>query len=453
MEITLTKKAFLNIIGGIEEIYKMAKPEEKLSNSTYKTRGEKTQENPHGWYDFVPDVNKPCIFMLPGDGTSGDYGANAQLKKIVELLKARGCEKEVDACVVVYDFGIKFYENKQEARNLLMNKYNRGSKKNTSSREQPESEIINPEYIDDIFEKFFENRVSDNDGERLSYNEACRRVRNLTIFAHCHGAYTFLKLEEKMQQRMKELGYSDAERQGIQKQMLCAAYAPYCPLGISKSTMLSFCCAKDTVVRHGNHFQDGIRYLNNNNRLQFSYFPKEKGEVFVAPSFMIDEMDGHNFIWHFPKRKEIFYDLKPSSQSNWIAENDPIKSSQALTGMLGNVLVNGAICAIEGTPLPDTKELVCQYREVGNDNELVNSQISSVFKMIYAIAKNNGETCWNVIHNMTHDTAKKKSEAKSKIKTLRKYAEPNLGKSKRNGVEKLSICTRLYFDKIKKKLR
>ena len=70
----------------------MAKSEEKLSNSTYKTRGVKTQENPYGWYDFVPDVNKPCIFMLPGDGTSCDYGANAQLKKIVELLKVRGCE-------------------------------------------------------------------------------------------------------------------------------------------------------------------------------------------------------------------------------------------------------------------------------------------------------------------------------------------------------------------------
>ena len=431
----------------------MAKSEEKLSNSTYKTRGVKTQENPYGWYDFVPDVNKPCIFMLPGDGTSCDYGANAQLKKIVELLKARGYEKEVDACVVVYDFGIKFYENKQEARNLLMNKYNRGAKKNTSSNEQRESEIINPQYIDDIFEKFFENRISDDDGERLSYNEACRRIRNLTIFAHCHGAYTFLKLEEKMQQRMKDLGYSDIERLRIQKQMLCAAYAPYCPLGVSKSTMISFCCAKDTIIRHGNHFQNGIRYLNNNNRLQFSYFPKEKGEVFVAPSFMIDEMDGHNFIWNFPKRKETLYDLKPSFQINWIAENDPIKSSQALTGMLGNVLVNGAISAIEGNPLPDTKELVCRYREVGDDNELANSQISSAFKMIYAIAKNNGEACWNAIHGMAHDTAKKKNEEKTKIKNLRKYAEPNLGKPKRNGAEKLSISVQMYFDKIKKKLR
>ena len=196
----------------------MAKSEEKLSNSTYKTRGVKTQENPYGWYDFVPDVNKPCIFMLPGDGTSFDSVANSQLEKIVNLLEERGCEKEVDTCIVVYDFGVKFYDNKQEARNLLMNKYNRGAKKDKSTNSQPDSEIVNPEYIDDIFDRFFENRISNEKGEKLPYDEACRRIRNLIIFAHCHGAYTFLKLEEKMQRRMRELGYSDNERLGIQKQ-------------------------------------------------------------------------------------------------------------------------------------------------------------------------------------------------------------------------------------------
>ena len=194
-----------------------------------------------------------------------------------------------------------------------------------------------------------------------------------------------------MQHRMQELGYSKEERAGIQKQMLCTAYAPYCPLGVSKSTMISFCCAKDMVVRHGNNFQRNIQQLNNNNRLQISYFPKEKGEVFVVPSFMIDELDGHNFIWSFTKRKEIFYDLKPTSQNNWITENNPIKSSQALIGMMGNVLVNGVLNSIEKKPLPGTKDLVCQYREFGNNNALANSQVSDVFKTIYEIAENNGK--------------------------------------------------------------
>ena len=431
----------------------MTMAEEKISNSTYKTRGAKTQENPYGWYDFTPDVNKPCILMLPGDGTSFDSAANAQLKKIVELLETRGCEKEVDACIVVYDFGVKFYENKQEARNLLMHKYNRGTKNNTSSNKRPDKELINPQYIDDIFDRFFENRISNEKGEKLPYDEACKRVRNLTIFAHCHGAYSFLKLEEKMQHRMQELGYSKEERAGIQKQMLCTAYAPYCPLGVSKSTMISFCCAKDMVVRHGNNFQRNIQQLNNNNRLQISYFPKEKGEVFVVPSFMIDELDGHNFIWSFTKRKEIFYDLKPTSQNNWITENNPIKSSQALIGMMGNVLVNGVLNSIEKKPLPGTKDLVCQYREFGNNNALANSQVSDVFKTIYEIAENNGKIYWGAIHGLTHDSAKQKSELKSKIKRLRKYAEPNLGKPKRNKIEKFSVGAQMCFDKIKKKLR
>ena len=34
------------------------------------TRGPKTEANPHGWYDFEPNIDKPCILILGGDGTT-----------------------------------------------------------------------------------------------------------------------------------------------------------------------------------------------------------------------------------------------------------------------------------------------------------------------------------------------------------------------------------------------
>lgn len=79
----------------------------------------------------------------------------------------------------------------------------------------------NPQYVDSLFEKAILPRISSLNGkEKLSVEEACKRIRKLNIVAHCHGAYVALKLEEKMQAKMNELGYSNEERKQIQSQML-----------------------------------------------------------------------------------------------------------------------------------------------------------------------------------------------------------------------------------------
>ena len=52
-----------------------------------------------------------------------------------------------------------------------------------------------------------------------------------------------------MQQTMKELGFSPAERGQIQKQLLCLACAPSAPLGISKSTLISFASRQDESLQ------------------------------------------------------------------------------------------------------------------------------------------------------------------------------------------------------------
>ena len=56
----------------------------------------------------------------------------------------------------------------------------------------------NPQYVDGLFEKAILPRISSLNGkEKLSVEEACKRIRKLNIVTHCHGAYVALKLEEK----------------------------------------------------------------------------------------------------------------------------------------------------------------------------------------------------------------------------------------------------------------
>ena len=67
-------------------------------------------------------------------------------------------------------------------------------------------ETTDPKYVGEIFDKFLLPRISTDRGRRrLSADEAALRVRRLNIVAHCHGAYTALRLEEMMQEKMKEL--------------------------------------------------------------------------------------------------------------------------------------------------------------------------------------------------------------------------------------------------------
>ena len=247
----------------------------------------------------------------------------------------------------------------KRSREVLLEKYGRNKKyvpsakqlayvqkaqtlsgKDVLNDENPE--ISNPEYIDRLFEKTILYRISEN-GQKLPVEEAQRRIRKLNIVAHCHGAYVFLKLEEIMQQKLKDLGYTPKEASDIQKQLLCVAYAPYAPLGVSKSTMISFASAKDTEIWHQNTFHQQIRDLNQKGELNFSYFPDKKGDIFVAPSVIKNEKEEleHNF-------------------SNCISPyHELTKDGQNMLRFSRNAIVNGIKSSILNIPLGNIQSLVC----------------------------------------------------------------------------------------------
>ena len=224
-------------------------------------RTDKTEDNPYGYVkvDSIPK-DEVCVLYIGGDGATTDKAANGYAKIIKnEILN------EISAEVPVYSIVYNFDgHNKSLARQIANIKHRTEILRSNADIEKTLSkataEEFNPQYVNELFEKAILPRITLQNGKgKLSVEEACKRIRKLNMVVHCHGAYTALKLEEKMQAAMKELGYSEQNRGKIQSQMLVVALAPASPLGISKSEFISFKSAYDGNTPLKNNFFD--RYI------------------------------------------------------------------------------------------------------------------------------------------------------------------------------------------------
>lgn len=239
-------------------------------------RTDKTEDNPYGYVkvDSIPK-DEVCVLYIGGDGTTTDKAANGYAKIIKnEILD------EISAEVPVYSITYNFDgHNKSIARQIANIKHRTEVLRSNADIEKTLSkatdEEYNPQYVNELFEKVILPRITLLNGKgKLSVDEACKRIRKLNIVAHCHGAYTTLKLEEKMQAVMKELGYSEQDRKKIQSQMLVIAQAPACPLGVSKSQFISFRSVYDKGIPLKANFFD--TYLNSKKQEEKRRFYAEK---------------------------------------------------------------------------------------------------------------------------------------------------------------------------------
>lgn len=329
---TISKKEAYRQLGKVDEL---------TSRIYIGTRAKKTNAYPHG-FKFVNNISpdETAILFLGGNGTNSERIANGYLSDLEKLMDFHKVRKKVSLYAVVYDFGeiedsaVTF--NDYFARKKLIQEHHR----NVKISQQLNEDTLHPRYVDDLFNKVFLERICDKNNNRLSIEDACAKIRKLTVVAHCHGAYTFLKLEEKMQHKMKELGYSRQEQAQIQKELLCVAHAPFAPLGVSKSTMISFVSAQDWEIRHYNNFEKEIRPLSKNNKVLLSYFPDKKGEMFLAPS-LGEDVEQHGFLGYNTNKKGLNVEGK------------------FILGLSGNIIANGVKNSLSGKPLPPVKEIAC----------------------------------------------------------------------------------------------
>ncbi len=337
--------------------YRVLGDYEKLcSKVSVHKRTAKSDDNPYG-FENVSEVDneKPCVLALGGDGVRYEKELNGYLGEVYRLMEKHNLQDKVNIYGVIYDFGE--YMDVNWARTKMMHEYHR----NVRDKEL-NSETKDPKYIKDIFNDFIEPRLC-REGKRFSAKKAAKNIRKLQIFAHCHGAYTALKLEEMMQKRMEELGYSAESRKYVQKQLLIVTQSPYCPLGCSKSTMISFASARDFETSHHNNFELALDAIRREEKIPLSYFPDNKGNLFLADN-MGKGCDEHNF---------------------WGFRVSPMNSEDGarLVEMEGNVLVNGVKNALKGREdLGGVKDLI------GNDQWFSEAETNGkkLYSKMYALA-------------------------------------------------------------------
>ncbi len=374
------------------------------------TRVPKTEENRLGWVDnFKPDINKPCVIVLPGDGTDIPKQASGMLKPFEYLLKKRGCSGAIDCCAVYYRFNrLNGYLN--TARHQLMNNAGRGIDLRNNPLPDVQAEISNPQYIDELFDAFFKERIQTPAGKKLPVDEVVRMMRNVTFFGHCHGAYTYTKLEEKLADSLKLLGYTASEQALILKNVSGVMYAPYAPLGNSKTNVVSFANVQDRIVQHHNQFQRAIQALDKKAEFSFSYFPDTNGNVFLSPT---NGLDPHN--WNFDFRHDAINALKLPDSNNpdipdWIDLRDGDVGVKTLENMMGNAVVNNALRGLESGGVPSAQSLVCDYREIGDGTIKTNEEYSRIYHEVYHKSAERGQKHLADIRQNVRDYHKARKE-------------------------------------------
>ncbi len=207
---------------------------------------EKTQDNPYGFkeVDDIP-LNEPCIVVLGGDGVVTNKDGKGEAKSLYYMLQSE--VEGVSVYVGIYDFT----DNKKEQSrrlNHVKNLRDTLSVKVPALNDVSNNETLNPQYIEEAFNKLLLPRISILNGKkRISLNEACRRIRMINFDVRCHGGYVAFKLEEKMQKEMVKLGYNKDEMKKIQSQLLFVAKDSAAPTDHLKSAWVCFNSVRDTV--------------------------------------------------------------------------------------------------------------------------------------------------------------------------------------------------------------
>ena len=364
-------------------------------------RTEKTEDNPFGFVERkqIP-ADEACVVYLGGDGTEKEKAANGYAKIIKnEILAPMNIDMPVYSVRYDFDDGKKSY-----ARQSLFKKYGMvmSSQKRAEIDKNSGPEELNPQYIEDLYHKVIEQRISQN-GKKIDATEAMRRLRKVTFVAHCHGGFVAVKLEELMQQKMAELGYSGKEKKQIQQQMTVIAHAPGCPLGVAKSNIISFMSAYDPKLPQPlNYFTDYIDKRLRENSMRY-YAEEDKNQEKIEkyrwfdlkPSFLSGKM-GNMFL---VKQRFPFMDVGPAmcneSEHDVVnyQGNNQLNYGQLLTHfsktILSNVIKNSLQQDEKFTPLPPLEELIL------SDDKNMNIKEASAFEKMKA----NGEALTKEVYD------------------------------------------------------
>ena len=135
--------------------------------------------------------------------------------------------------------------------------------------------------------------TADEKNKLLPFNEALKRMQKLVVITYCHGAYTWMKMEEHLPLLFMKGVYSRRQKKRLLKSITVLAYSPDCPLGYSQTKFISFSSASDLSIQHGNGF---VRYVHRNMFVKdfgLSYLSGKLGRAFYCAQYSKNGVEGN----------------------------------------------------------------------------------------------------------------------------------------------------------------
>ena len=164
-------------------------------------------ENKIHWLPINLDnvnISRPTILCFGGIGTTNSRDANYVAKMVQRIIPVEG-EANLVSIIHSHNQGENYARYFDEDPNELF------------SYGYSEATHI----VDALFLPF----VCDKDGNRLMVQEACKNVRNLTIFAHCYGHFSSVRyIEESFRDSLAIMSYTPDEIERILKQVFVLSY-------------------------------------------------------------------------------------------------------------------------------------------------------------------------------------------------------------------------------------
>lgn len=331
--------------------------------------------------------DETLVLFLGGTGTNGRdniRGYNGYAKQVDDFLKGHQelKDKSFRVCVAVCNMGR--YHDADQARTEKMFQYIAPEQYQEfceSLQGIKREEMLNPMYIQDIFNQAVLPRISADNGRiRLSKAQALRNVRRLNIVTHCHGSYVALLMADMMQAKMRELGYSDKESKEIQKQLMVLNYAPDYPKGTNGARFINFESAADDHAQYQPMFKEWLQMKRKRFSLYYHNNWMMCGQIDKAgiegnpPRVLIARRIDGDYFDEIAKayQKAEADDLKEPEEDKTLGEHDflgfepksnmsraAIKLQKFFGNVLKNAVLNSCEQPVEGfTPLPSTKALL-----------------------------------------------------------------------------------------------
>lgn len=146
------------------------------------------------WEPLNPDVyliNKPVVLVVGGSGTEGVRGANGNAKIVQTMLDSLGAKAELLSI---------YYNGKAPSQGML--------------------EYYSRRFTRDLFAPL----LCGGGNSRLSTLEACKNMRNVTIFAHSMGGETVYNMIAELKTMMQKLDYAEEDISKVIKQIFVVSY-------------------------------------------------------------------------------------------------------------------------------------------------------------------------------------------------------------------------------------